>query len=151
MRRMTFYFDPAPVEIDDPMNGGEPTKVGDKYRMPAFSPDNQFITVRYDCMSGTHEMAIFPAQGGEPLGHFAVPMQDWQSVQYIDDRVVSYVKNADGHSNLWTYDLVAGTSKQLTDFKSEQIYAYAWSPDRKQIAFLRGPKMNNVMIIGSER
>jgi hypothetical protein len=24
MRRMTFYFDPAPVEIDDPMNGGEP-------------------------------------------------------------------------------------------------------------------------------
>ena len=130
---------------------GEPVKVTEKYRMPVFSPDNQYITCRFDCPSGTHEVAIFPAQGGDALGHFRVPMQEWQSVQYINDRKVSYVQNVDGYSNLWAYDLDTGTSNQLTDFRSEQIYAYAWSPNRKQIAILRGPKMNNVTVISSER
>ncbi len=36
-----------------PLNGGEPVKVGEKYRMPVFSPDNQFIACRYDLESGT--------------------------------------------------------------------------------------------------
>ena len=136
-----------------PLAAGEAIKVGENYRMPAFSPDGQLIACRYDNVSGSRNVAIFPAQGGEPLQHFEVPRQDWQNVQWLQNsQELSYVKNAAGYSNLWTYDLKTGTSKQLTDFNSEQIYAYAWSPDFKQIAFLRGTKMNTVtMISSSER
>ena len=136
-----------------PMAGGEPIKVGENYRMPVFSPNNQFIASRYDIVSGSRDVAIFPAQGGEPLRHFNVPIQDWQSVQWLQNsRGLSYVKNVDGYSNIWAYDLDTGTSKQLTNFNGEQIYAYAWSPDYKQMAFLRGTKTNNVTIIShSER
>ena len=136
-----------------PLAGGEPIKIGEKYRMPVFSPDSQFIACRYDEVSGSRDVAIFPAQGGEPLKHFNVPIQDWQSVQWLpNSRELSYVKNVDGYSNIWTYDLDTGASKQITHFNSDQIYAYAWSPDYKQIAFYVGPRSNNVTIISnSER
>lgn len=136
-----------------PMTGGEAIKVAENYRMPVFSPDSQFIAGRFDTVSGSRNVAIFPAQGGEPLTYFdVVPIQDWQSVKWIRDRrEFSYVKNVDGYSNIWTYDLDTRTSKQITHFKSEQIYAYAWSPDFKQIACLRGTKNNNVVMISNSR
>ena len=133
-----------------PLGGGEPMKVGEGYRMPVFSPDNQFIAARYDRESGTHDVAIFSAQGGQPLKYFTVPIQDWQTVKWLSNsRQLSYVKNVDGYSNIWTYDLETGATKQITHFNSDQIYAYAWSPDYKQIACLRGSKVNNVTMISN--
>ena len=132
-----------------PLGGGEPMKVGERYRMPVFSPDNQFIAARYDHEAGTHDVAIFPAQGGRPLRYFNVPIQEWQSVKWLSSHEVSYVKNVAGYSNIWTYDLETGAEKQITHFNSDQIYAYAWSPDYKRIACLRGSKINNVTMISN--
>ena len=136
-----------------PMAGGEAIKVGENYRMPTFSPDSQLIACRYDIVSNTRDNAIFPAQGGEPLQYFEVPRQDWQALRFfLNNDQVSYVNNVEGYSNIWIRDLNTRTSKQITNFKGEQIYAYAWSPDYKQIALLRGTKTNNVAIISnSER
>ncbi|HJP94021.1 MAG TPA: protein kinase [Pyrinomonadaceae bacterium] len=133
-----------------PMNGGEPIKVGEKYRMPVFSPDSQFIACRYNLESGTRDVAIFSAQDGQPLRHFAIPIQEWQRVQYLNSRELSYIKNVDGYSNIWSYDLYTRASKQLTSFNSDRIYAYAWSPDYKQVACQRGSNISDVTMI-SER
>jgi serine/threonine protein kinase len=131
-----------------PLNGGQPVKVGEKYRMPVFSPDNQFIACRSNIESDSRDVVIFSAQGGQPLRHFAIPIQEWQRVQWLPNgRELSYVKNADGYSNIWSYDLDTGTSKQLTNFNSDQIYAYAWSPDFKQVACQRGTNVSNVTLI----
>lgn len=132
-----------------PLGGGEPMKVGEGYRMPVFSPDNQFIAARYDQEAGTRDVAIFPAQGGQPLKYVKVPVQEWQSIKWLSNHEVSYVKNVAGYSNIWTYDLETGAEKQITHFNSDQIYAYAWSPDYKQIACLRGTKVNNVTMISN--
>jgi TolB protein len=136
-----------------PLAGGEPIKVGERYRMPVFSPDSQLIAARYDVESGSRDVAIFPAQGGQPLRRFKVPVQEWQRIQWLPNRrELSYVKNENGYSNIWTYDLYTGETKQLTNFNTDQIYAYAWSPDYKQIACVRGYKINDVtMISNSER
>ncbi len=128
-----------------PLLGGEPVKVAERYRMPVFSPDGQFIAGRYDEVSGSRDVAIFPAQGGQAFRYFNVPVQEWQSVQWLPNgREVSYVKNADGYSNIWIYDLDTGAEKQITRFNTDQIYAYTWSPDYKKIACLRGNKSPNV-------
>jgi len=133
------------------LKGGEPVKVAEKYRMPVFSPDNQFIACRYDEDSDVHDVAIFPAQDDRPVRHFEVPKQEWQWVRWLENsRQMSYVDNQNGYSNIWSYDLDTGARKQLTNFNSEQIYAYAWSPDYKQIACQRGTKSSDVTII-SER
>jgi Tol biopolymer transport system component len=133
--------------------GGEPIKIGEKYRMPVFSPNNQFIAGRYDGVSGSRGVAIFPAQGGAPVEHFEIPSQDWQRIQWLPKgREFSYVNNIGGYSNIWTYDLDTGKAKQITNFNIDQIYAYAWSPDYKQIACVRGNRTNDVTIISnSER
>ncbi|HKS08764.1 MAG TPA: protein kinase [Pyrinomonadaceae bacterium] len=133
-----------------PMNGGEPIKVGDRYRMPVFSPDNQLIAARYNLDSNTDDVAIFPAQGGEPLWHFTVPLQEWQRPQWISTRELSYIDKKSGYSNIWSYNRDTGERKQLTNFNGDRIYAYAWSPDYKQIACQRGTTTSNVTMI-SER
>jgi serine/threonine protein kinase/Tol biopolymer transport system component len=134
-----------------PMNGGDPIKVTEKCRMAVFSLNSQLIACRYDLDSGTRDVAIFSAHGGGPLRQFAVPIQEWQRIQWLpNERELSYVKNDDGYSNIWSYDLERKTSKQLTNFNSDQIYAYAWSPDYKQVACQRGTKLSDVTMI-SER
>ncbi len=131
-----------------PLQGGEAVKLSEGYRMPVFSPDSQLIACRFDEDSDTYDVAIFPAQGGEPLQHFKVPKQEWQSVRwYLDSRHVTFVRNDNGYSNIWSYDLDTGAVKQLTNFNSDQIYAYAWSPDYKQVACQRGTKISDVTII----
>ena len=133
-----------------PLQGGEAVKLSERYRMPVFSPDGQLIACRYDEDSDTYDVAIFPAQGGEPLQHFKVPKQEYQSVRWFQDsRHLTYVKNDNGSSNIWSYDLDTGAEKQLTHFNSEQIYAYAWSPDYTQVACQRGIKSSDVTIISA--
>jgi len=133
-----------------PLNGGDPIKVIEKYRMPVFSPNNQFIACRSNIESDSLDVAIFSAQGGPPLRHVAIPIQEWQRVQWLNDHELSFIKNENGYSNIWSYDLDTGASKQLTNFNSDRIYAYAWSPDFKQVACQRGTNISDVTMI-SER
>ena len=58
-----------------PIDGGDPIQVTDKYsRMPAVSPDNQFIACRYDTEAGTRGIAVLPAQGGPPVRLLPIPV-----------------------------------------------------------------------------
>ena len=134
-----------------PLQGGQPIKVAENYRMPVFSPDSRLIAARYHRNSGSRDLAIFSAEGGEPLRQVPIPVLEWQRVQWLDGHTLSYIKNVDGYSNIWSYDLDSGVEKQLTHFNSDQIYAYSWSPDFKQVACQRGTAISNVTIISSER
>ncbi|HKG59704.1 MAG TPA: protein kinase [Pyrinomonadaceae bacterium] len=133
------------------LQSGETVKLSEGYRMPVFSPDSQLVACRYVQNSDTKNVAIFPAHGGSELRHFKVPKQEWQWVRWFEDsRQMTYVKNENGYSNIWSYNLDTGVEKQLTNFNSDQIYAYAWSPDYKQVACQRGVRISDVTII-SER
>jgi eukaryotic-like serine/threonine-protein kinase len=134
-----------------PLYGGDPVKLVERYRMPVFSPDSQFIVGRSNMESGSRDVAIFSAQGGPPLRHIPIPIQEYQRVQWLSNGYeLSFVKNVDGYLNIWSYDLNTGTSKQLTNFNSDRIYAYAWSPDYKQIACQLGTNTSVVTML-SER
>jgi Tol biopolymer transport system component len=132
-----------------PLQGGESTRLVDAegYRMPVFSRDNQFIAGRHDSESGTTDVAVFPASGGPPVKHITLPIIDWQRVHWMDDHTLSFVNNAGGASNIWSYDLNTDTSKQLTNFEGEQIFAYAWSSDFKQVISQRGRRVSNVTML----
>lgn len=134
-----------------PLEGGEPVKIIDGYRMPVFSPDSRLIAARYDEESGTKDVAIFSADGGEALEYMPVPIIEWQTVRWLDGRNLSYVQIMNGASNLYSYDLDTKTSKQLTFFDTDQIAAYAWSPDFKQVACQRVRNTGDVILISSER
>ena len=133
-----------------PIEGGDSVKVGEQYRMPVFSPDNQLIAARFERKSGTRDVAIFSVQGGAPLQRIPVPQIEWQRIYWLDKSTLSFIKNEGGISNIWSYELGSGVSKQITDFNSDQIFAYAWSPDFKQLVCQRGAKLSNVTIIGND-
>ena len=131
-----------------PLAGGEPVKVVEGYRMPVFSPDNKFIAARYDLASGSTAVAIFSAHTDEFLKSLTIPIHDWQRVSWLANGAgLSFVKNVNGYSNIWSYDLETSESKQITDFNNDLIYAYAWSPDYKQVAYQRGFKVGNLALI----
>ena len=136
-----------------PIDGGDAVKFTDKYaRMPAVSPDNQFIACTYYVEAGSRGIAILPIEGGPPVKLLPIPIMERQRVQWINNgHALSYIKIVNGVSNIWSYDLDNGSTKQLTDFKTDQIFAYAWSPDYKQLACDRGTEIRDVTIINYQR
>jgi Tol biopolymer transport system component len=135
-----------------PFEGGEPVKVAERYRMPVYSPDKRLLAARYESKSGTQDVAVFSADGGSPLVYVPAEEMEWQRVSWLDSRKLSLIRNSGGASNIWSYDLDTEAWQQLTNFSGDQIFAYALSPDRRQIACQRGLKSTNViMMISSER
>jgi serine/threonine protein kinase/Tol biopolymer transport system component len=128
------------------INGGEPIQLIYDARMPVVSPDNQFIACRYQ-----GEIAILPAQGGAPVKRLPIPVMDWQQVQWAaDGHALTYIKTAEGTSNIWRYDLATDSATQLTAFSADKIFAYAWSPDHTQLACQRGTEVTDVILISNQ-
>ncbi len=134
-----------------PLQGGNSTKLAEGYRMPAYSPDSQYIVGRYDLDSGTNDLAIFSAEGGQPLRNVPVPILEWQRVQWLSNRTLSYIKSVNGQSNIWSYNLDDNSEKQLTYFRTDRIFAYAWSPDRQRLACQLGSSTGDVVLISGDQ
>jgi Tol biopolymer transport system component len=91
--------------------------------------------------------------GSEPAKPFTLPVtaigsdgQVW--VRWMPDgRALTYVDNRGGIANIWSLPLNGGEPKPLTDFKSDQIFAFAWSRDGKQLVCSRGVVTSDVVLI----
>ena len=131
------------------INGGVPVRLSDEYaRMPVVSPDGGFIACTYIFEEGLRQIAILPFAGGPPVKRVPIPIMDWQRVQWTKDgQSITYVDMRDGESNIWSYHLATGATKRLTDFKGNQIFAYAWSADQKQLSAQRGSEIRDVLIV----
>jgi Tol biopolymer transport system component len=68
---------------------------------------------------------------------------DWSA----DGKQVLYVDTRNGVSNIWSQPITGGTPKQLTNFKSDLIFAFDLSRDGKQLAVSRGSVSNDVVLI----
>jgi Tol biopolymer transport system component len=62
-------------------------------------------------------------------------------------RSIAYSITENGATNLWKQPLDGDPPRQLTDFKSELINDFHWSPDGKQLAFTRGHTDADVVLI----
>jgi hypothetical protein len=57
---------------------------------------------------------------------------------------VSEVRNT---ANIWEQPLAGGERFQLTKFPSGEMFAFAWSRDGKQLAFSRGQRKTDVVMM----
>lgn len=137
-----------------PIDGGAPVQLTDKYaRMPVVSPDNQSVACRYKENGAPLGIAIIRVQGGPPLRFLPeIPIKLFQRVEWISNgHALSYIDNVNGVSNIWSYNLNDESKQQLTNFREDQIFAYAWSRDNKQLACQRGAEINDVMSISNQK
>ena len=135
-----------------PIDGGNAVQLTDRFSgRPIISPDGKLIAIKYvnDPSSRKIVMALIPFEGGEPVklldisGFFVHWSHDGRALQYIDSR--------GGSSNLWSQPIDGGPPQQLTDFRGDTLFSFAWSMDGKQLAVSRGTDAQDVVLISNFR
>lgn len=115
------------------------------------SPDGQLVEMHLwgKEAASPSEMAAVPAQGGDPVYHFTAPPGMAHLSWSPNGKAFQYLLTREGVSNLWEQQLAGGPPRQLTHFKSEQIADFAWSLDGRQVAFARGKRNSNVLLLSN--
>src|SRR5438552_6134649 len=132
------------------IDGGDPVQVTYKYSLnAAISPDGKLIACSYQDEHTIEKIALVPFEGGEPSKLFDLPpgVQTANLRWLPDGRGLTYIVNRGGISNIWIQPLDGSPAKQLTDFKSDRIYSFDWSPDGKWLALSRGPEQRDVVLM----
>lgn len=119
--------------------------------VPVVSPDGRLIACRYwDENGGAQKIAIISFSGGPPTKILNIPIVNWQRVRWMSDGAsLTYIDTRAGVSNLWRQPIDGGAPKQLTAFKSDQIFSYDWSRDGRLLAYERGLETSDVVLISS--
>lgn len=68
-----------------------------------------------------------------------------------DGRAVVYINTLGGVSNLWSQPLEGGSPRQITNFKSDRILTFAYSPDGRQLALARGSHTSDAVLISEAK
>ena len=130
-----------------PVEGGEPQPVAENVlTAPALSPDGKYFAYPYwDEQAQTTRTAVVSFADGQRFATFdALPLAlEWSP----DSRSLCYIDTRGGVSNLWAQPLAGGEPRRLTDFRSDELFAFSFSRDGKQIALARGNVTRDVVLI----
>ena len=130
----------APVQLSDKITS-----------VPRFSPDGRFVACFYrPQLELFSKLAVLPFDGGEPVKVFdKSPTTIVEAgIQWTPDgRALTFIDNRDGVSNIWLQPLDGSPAKQLTNFTSETIFRFAWSPDGKMFVAERGTEIGDIVLI----
>ncbi len=91
--------------------------------------------------------AIIPIDGGKPIKVFDLPGTEEDIRWSPDGNSLTYTNLRNGVSNIWSYTLDGKPPKQLTDFKTDYIYNFKWSPDGKNLVLARGTMTSDVVLM----
>ncbi|HLL71830.1 MAG TPA: winged helix-turn-helix domain-containing protein [Pyrinomonadaceae bacterium] len=132
--------------------GGAPMQLTDKITsVPRVSPDGRFVACFYRAQVDTFsKLAVLPSDGGEPVKVFdRSPTTIVEAgIQWTPDgSALTFIDNRDGVSNIWLQPLDGSPAKQLTNFTSETIFRFAWSPDGKMFVAERGTEIGDIVLI----
>jgi eukaryotic-like serine/threonine-protein kinase len=135
-----------------PIAGGAPTQVTNKVaHHPSVSPDGKLIACIYsDTMAHTEKLGLLRFDGGELVKLIDLPQTGHANTLLVwspDGRAVGYIDSRGGVSNIWLQPIDGSPPKQLTDFKSDRIFTFAWSRDGKWLAYSRGTEEHDVVLI----
>ncbi len=101
------------------------------------------------------KVSITGPDGGTPSKTFALPptAERITHMEFTPDgRALAFLDSRGGGANIWTIALDGnGEAKRLTDFKTEQIFDFAWSADGKQLAVIRGSWIEDAVLMTQEK
>lgn len=136
-----------------PVDGSIPMQLTETFaNAPAVSSDGKLIAYLYydEQAEKKTKVAIIPSEGGAPvkiLDYTPAPPPN-QGLQWTpDDSSIIYQDGRQGGANLWRLPLNGGPARQLTDFKSEQIWNFYFTRDGRQLVCARGTTTSDVVMI----
>ncbi len=136
-----------------PMDGGDPIQLTHQLAdRPRVSPDGQLISYTTIAPLTRHDgMVVIEANSGQRKYSWDIPAGARDYHWSPDGQAVDYLITKDGVSNLWRQKLTGGPPKQISDFKSGQIFRFDWSRDGKQLLTVRGDITSDVILIRNFR
>jgi Tol biopolymer transport system component len=134
-----------------PVDGGDPVQLTNYYTAgPFVSPDGKLIACGYVNEAekpARWRVAIISSDGGPPIKTFDLKYGQLRVQWAPDGRALFYNNTRDGVTNIWSQPVDGGPPKQVTDFKSDEIFRFSWSRDGKQLALARGDVISDVVMI----
>jgi len=77
---------------------------------------------------------------------YAVPSAS--AVSWTPDGTgLSYTAASGGVAQIWTQPAAGGAPRQITQFRSDNTFMFAWSGDGKKIALARGTTNSDAVLI----
>ncbi|HTV58288.1 MAG TPA: protein kinase [Verrucomicrobiae bacterium] len=150
-----------PVLMKVGIDGGAPVQLSrDMMQFPVISPDGSEILASYQAdPAQPAKLAILGVNGGEIRTLIDVPPQmtlggdggttlAWAK----DGKTIFYVVNQEGASTLWAQGLPATgaalpKARQVMSFGHGVVWAYAISPDGRQIVYSLGSPVTDAVLI----
>jgi len=133
------------------IDGDNQVQLTDYYSVrPAISPDGKqivFVFIDEQVKPKRSRAAIISIDGGPAVKVLDLPVSSRRMGWTSDGRAITYVDPRPGVHNIWAQPLDGGPPKQLTNFTNDQIFAYAWSSDSRQLACARGNWNSDVVLI----
>jgi len=142
------------------LDGGTETEIvaQGNLRYPQVSPDGKLLAYFFDDeQTNRPRIAVIEFGSGAAVRTFDLPVTSqsslYESLFYrgfhwsTNGRAIVYINTLGGVSNLWSQPLDGGTPKQITDFKSDLIYNFAYSRDGRQLALARGSHTRDAVLI----
>lgn len=135
-----------------PADGGEAVQITKAFsRWPTPSPDGKLISCFYSTgEQGELKLAVVPVVGGEPVVTFPqVVTTSYRAKWTPDGRALSYIDL--DHSNVWLQPVEGGKPRKVTDFTSDVLFGFEWSPDGTRLACVRGVWERDLVLIENFR
>ncbi len=133
-----------------PLEGGTPVKMDIPAGSVDYSPDGKLLLHGSQTLESGRiksELVVTPAAGGAPLHRFDAPY-GMQSAKFTPDgKAIAFLLTRNRATNIWEQPLTGGALVHLTKFTSGDMFAFAWSRDGKQLAFSRGQKKTDVVMM----
>lgn len=136
------------------VDGGTPVQVTKRESaLPSVSPDGKLFACNYEDVAGAgYKIAVNSFEDGQVVKMFDIPGSFGRTIRWTTDgRALTYIDTRSGISNIWLQSLAGGKPKQLTDFKDQRLFGFAWSGDGKRLALSRGVVNNDVMLLQNFR
>ncbi len=101
--------------------------------------------------SKPNQLKVIPFDGGPPIYQFDWPTLASGPRWAPSGQSIEYSLTKNGVSNIWERKLTGDAPKQITNFKSDLIFNFSWSPDGEQLALTRGSQKSDVILLTNFR
>ena len=133
------------------IDGGAPTKVSDYAAgfYPQVAPNGKLLAVGITEEKTKRPEFAVVTMDGAPFKTIEAPLQGVVFHWFPDGQSLVFVKTILGVSNLWRQPLDGGKPEQITNFKSDLIFNFAYSLDGRRLALSRGSQSGDAVLISN--
>jgi Tol biopolymer transport system component len=117
------------------------------------SPDGRFKLSHFrDEQTNQEKIGVIRIEDGVTLKIIDPPSMPMDDLHWArNEQALTFLSSSGSVGNIWLLPLDGGQPRQLTNFKSDGVLWFSFSPDGKQLACSRGTETRDVVMISNLR